>query len=299
MTALDLLAAEPTKIIYRGGLKPDGSLGDVFNLAGISAGTEGVNLASGFKWPFTPHKLLSSEGASQDGATFIRSVRGVMLLELPIAIQADTLPQFYARNDRFWRNWNSDIPGHMSWWTRYAGWQTLRLQTTDEPEPLTGVDPTADYFEAFTLSATAMLPFFLGLDEESVWSNAQGLNEGALRLRNYTDRKGYPRYTMNGPGRFYIEDPDSDDTDLRQVQTPVLLANEELRINTHPRRPTARLYSPATGENGRNVWGQLQGRRWLFPLQPWSSTEIRVRVEGGSTASKVIGVVTPRKSRPF
>jgi len=107
---------------------------------------------------------------------------------------------------------------------------------------------------------------------------------------------------MRGPGRWYIEDPYTvdDEGNGRMIQTPLLLDNEELRIDTHQRRPTARLFNALTGvENQRNVWAQIGGRRWLFPIKPWDTENINVEIEGGNLSSAIIAVSTPRFSRPF
>ncbi|MFD4432807.1 hypothetical protein [Nocardia sp. NPDC058497] len=64
------------------------------------------------------------------------------------------------------------------------------------------------------------------------------------------------------------------------------------------RHRTARLYTEGNTA-GVNVWGQLAGRRWLASLDPWTSTDIVVKIEDGNTESSIIGAVTPRSSRPF
>ena len=106
---------------------------------------------------------------------------------------------------------------------------------------------------------------------------------------------------MKGPGKYFIEDPMFDPSvdELRIIETPKILAGETLMIDTHPRRPTARLWTNSGGENVRNVWAQLGGRRWLTPVKPWTSSEITVRVEQGDLTSQVAVVSQPRFSRPW
>ncbi len=246
---------------------------------------------------FAPVHLLVSEGARQDGATFNRSVREKREMDATFSIVGETMREFHANHDRFFRNVSTDIPGIIGRYTKYAGWRWNPCQLSEAPTPTTGIDPAFNYHEAYDINLTGMDPLYRSFDEEQTWSNTLGLNEGVLPMRNYADQVGYPRYTMPGPGRYYIQDP-TDTELLRVVQTPMILAGETLRIDTHQRRPTARLHSGLYGENSRNVWAQLKGRRWLGPLPAWSSTDIVVRVEGGSTLSKVTGVVTPRFARP-
>ena len=297
---MSLLTSEQTKILYIGPPSRTGEPGKPWHLAGPNFGREGVFLETGMKGHmFGPVDLLTSEGAKQDGATFLRSIRGKREFDLPLTIEGDTMREFFQRHDEFFRSTSTDVPGHFAFFTRYNGWHFSRVQLDSAPEPLSGVDPSAEYSESYIVGVTAMDPAYLSFDEEHEWTNTLGLNEGTLRLRNAAHLPGWPRYTMNGPGRFWIEDPLYSEDDIRMLQTPALLAGEELRIDTHPRRPTARLYSPSTGFNGRNVWGQLGGRRWLRSIDPWTSKEVVVRVEGGTLESGIIAQVTPRGTRPY
>lgn len=297
---MSLLDSEQTKIVYIGPPKADGSPGRTWNLAGPNFGNEGVFLETGMQGHmFGPLDLLTSEGAKQDGATFLRSIRGKREFDLPITIEGNTFREFFERHDAFFRSLDSDVPGHFAFFTRYNGWHFSRVQLDSDPQPLSGVDPAAEYSESYVVGVTAMDPAYFSFDEEVEWKNDDGSGEGVLRGRNAAHLPAWPRYTMIGPGRYWIEDPLESEDELRILQTPELLAGEELRIDTHPRRPTARLYSKATGFNGRNVWGQLGGRRWLRSIPPWSSKEVVVRVEGGSTDSAVYMQITPRGTRPY
>lgn len=297
---MSLIESEATKLVYIGPPKPDGSPGKCWHLAGANAGDEGVSLLTGLKGHvFAPVDLLTSEGAKQDGATFLRSVRGKREFDIPILIEGRTSREFFARHDEWWRGVETDRPGHLGLFTRYNGWSFSQVQLDSAPEPMGDVDPAGDYCEAYLMGATAMDPAYRSFDEEVTWINNLGLNETTLRVRNAAGMKQWPRYTMNGPGRWWIEDPDAEGDSLRLVATPLLEAGETLRIDTGKRRPTARVYSAATGFNGRNVWAQLKGRRWLFPILPWQSKEIVVRVEGGNSASKFIATGTPRGARPY
>lgn len=297
---MSLLRSEQTKIVYIGPPKRDGTPGKPWHLAGPNFGLQGAFLETGMKGHmFGPVDLLVSEGAKQDGATFLRSIRGKREYDLPVTIFGDTMREFFQRHDEFFRSTSTDVPGHLAFFTRYNGWHYTRVQLDSAPEPVSGGDPAGDYSESYVVGVTAMDPAYLSFDEEHQWTNTLGTNEGVLRIRNAAHLEMWPRYTMNGPGRFWIGDPIDSDDEIRILQVPELHEGEELRIDTHPRRPTARLYSAATGFNGRNVWGQLGGRRWLKPIQPWSSKEVVVRVEGGSTKSSVIVHGTPRGTRPF
>jgi hypothetical protein len=272
--------------------------GRVWHLHGVGAGMEGVRLTRQSGYMFAPVQLLVSEGARQDGATFLRSVRSKKEWDFVVLLRADSVRGFHAVHDAWHRGWSTDIPCKVGYFTRHQGWRYQLVQLDTAPDPLGDVDPTRNAAIEYQMSATAMDPLARHLPESDVWINADGTNEGVLRARNAADQPAWARYTMNGPGRYAIQDPNFSDT-LRIVETPPLLAGEELRIDTHPRHRTARVYSDANPD-GLNVWGKLAGRHWFQSLPAWSSTEIIVRVAEGARLESTVRVdVTPRSSRPF
>ncbi|MGV9666930.1 phage tail protein [Nocardia niigatensis] len=289
-----------TKVVYWG------ISGRAWHLSGVGAGREGVTWGDSPKGHmFAPVQLLVSEGARQDGATFLRSVRSKKELDFTIDIGGDAIPlqftsvrHFHAVHDAWFRDWSTDTPGRLGYFTRHQGWRFQSVRLDAAPEPITGIDPARNFHEAYTMGVVALDPLVQQIGEWDLWVNADGVNEGRVRARNAADQPGWPRYTMLGPGRYSIQDP-TDGDGLRIVETPVIGVGEELRIDTHPRHRTARVYSDAL-PNGRNVWAQLAGRRWLASLPPWSSTELVVRCSDGATTAASVRVdVTPRSSRPW
>ncbi|PSK27292.1 phage tail protein [Nocardia seriolae] len=253
---------------------------------------------------FAPVQLLVSEGARQDGATFMRSVRSKKEWDFLVVISnsakdtgADPIRDFHAVHDAWFRGWSTDKPVTVGYYTRHQGWRFQQAQLDAAPEPVGDVDPARNALAVYKMSTTAMDPLERHFDENSVWTNTAGAGQGIVRLRNAADQPVWPRYTMNGPGRWSILDPVPGDLP-RMVQTPTLTATQTLRIDTHPRHRTAVVYDSASTKTV-NVWAQLAGRRWMQSMDPWTSTEITVKVDGGTTASSIIASVTPRSSRPF
>ncbi|MET8774020.1 phage tail protein [Nocardia sp. NPDC004654] len=278
--------------------------GRVWHLSGVNAGREGVRLSTQAGFMFAPTQLLVSEGARQDGATFLRSVRSKKEWDFLVVVAgvgkhaaAHPVRDFHAVHDAWFRGWSTDKPVTVGYFTRHQGWRFQHAQLDAAPEAIGDVDPARNAFAVYKMSAVAMDPLERHFDETSIWTNSTGFGEGVVRARNAADQPAWPRYTMNGPGRWSILDPVDGDV-TRMVQTPTLAANTTLRIDTHPRRRTARIYT-AGDSAGVNVWGQLAGRRWLAELPPWSTTDIRVKVDGGNTQSSLVVAVTPRSSRPF
>lgn len=272
--------------------------GRVWHLHGPGAGREGVRLTKQAGFMFAPVTLLVSEGARQDGATFLRSVRSKKDYDFFVWIDGrGDVRAFHAIHDAWHRGWSTDIPCKIGYYTRHQGWRYQMVQLDAAPELQGEMDPARNAAVEYQMSVSAMDPLERHIGESHVWVNSDGANQGVVRARNAADQPAWLRYTMNGPGRFAIEDPAGGETP-RVVETPLIDDGEELRINTHPRQRTARVYSGADPE-GRNVWAQLAGRRWLSALDPWSSTSIVVRVTEGTLESTVRVDVTPRSSRPF
>ncbi|MEV0294534.1 phage tail protein [Nocardia sp. NPDC050710] len=278
--------------------------GRVWHLSGANGGREGVRLSKQTGNMFAPVNLLISEGARQDGATFLRSVRSKKEWDFVVLISAaaknggsNTVRDFYAVHDAWFRGWSTDKPVTVGYYTRHQGWRFQQAQVDAAPEAVGDVDPARNALAIYKMSAVAMDPLERHFEETSVWTNTNGFGEGTVRARNAADQPAWPRYTMNGPGRWSILDPVGGELP-RMVQTPMLTAGQTLRIDTHPRHRTARLYS-SVNSTPVNVWPQLAGRRWMASLPPWSSTDITVRVEGGNAQSSLIVAVTPRSSRPF
>lgn len=272
--------------------------GRCWHLHGVGAGREGARITAQTGHMFAPTSLLISEGARQDGATFLRSVRSKKEWDFNIFLRGDTVRAFHAVHDAWFRGWSTDKPWKLGWFTRHQGWRFQLFQLDGPPQPIGDIDPTVNFALEYQMSAVAMDPLEHHLEESTTWINSNAFGEGVVMARNAADQPAWPRYTMNGPGRWRIGDPLEDDP-TRIVETPVIAAGETLRIDSHPRHRTARVYS-AANPSGRNVWGQLAGRRWFRSVDAWSSLPLAVAVsEGGTTESEITVTVTPRSSRPF
>lgn len=291
-----------TKIVWIG---VDGT---AWHLAGRGVGLEGVILASDPEGLFMPpHELLIDEGARQDGATFRRSVVSKRELDFNISIgnrvglQMRDMRHWQQVHDRWWRGWSRKKPGHLCVWTKSKGWRKTQLYLDMAPKALSGLDPSINLHEAYTVSASGMDPFFSGLEREVSWVNSAATNQGVLKMRNDASEDAWPRYTLKGPGRWFIEDKDPDadpEGDLRMMTAPPILAGETLRVDLHPRNRTARVFN-AGGIYIRNVWGQMGGRRFLHALAPSATTEIHVQIEDGDLTSEAVGTLTPKNVNPL
>lgn len=270
----------------------------VWHLHGRNAGREGATLLAQEGHMFGPVELLVSEGARQDGATFERDVRSKKEWDFVVFLRGPSVRSLHAIHDAWFRGWSTREPCTLGVFTRYQGWTFQRYQLDGAPVPIDEFDPARNAAVQYQMSAVAMDPLVHHFDESQTWVNADGFGEGLVRARNAGNFEAWARYTMPGPGRYHIGDLGGGDTP-RIVETPVIEEGETLRIDTHPRHRTARVYSP-DAPSGRNVWGQLAGRRWFQPIPPGEAVDIPVRVtDGGTTEASVTVTVTPRSTRPY
>lgn len=282
--------------------------GRPWHLAGPGVGAEGVILGADPKGHyFPPHELLFDEGARQDGATYRRDVVGKREMDLVVSIGNQVglpitdLRHWQMVHDLWWRGWSRKEPGHLCMWSPGRGWRKTACYLGDAPEPLSGLNPALSLHERYLMSAIGPDPYWSGLEREVSWVNATGSNQGVLKMRNDASETAWPRYTLKGPGRYAIQDfdPDADpEADLRMLSLPMINTGETLRIDTHPRNRTARVYN-SSGSYLRNVWAQMAGRRILHGIPAWGTTEIAVTVASGDLTSEVVGTLTPRSARPL
>lgn len=274
-----------------------GLSGRVWHLSGLRMGEEGVTLGTdpgGLLFP--PVDLLWNEGARQDGASYLDSVYPKRELDLVAQIGDAGDPRRYPYIfDAWMRDWSTKQRGHLGIWTNEFGWRWLRVRRGAAPTPLFGKDPRLTGVCDFSMLVIADDPFFTSFEAKGLWKNTSGANWGSYRIRNAADQHAWPRFYMPGPGRYEVQDGEGGP----MIPVPELKAGETLKIDTHPRRPTARVYSASEGENGRNVWALLKGKFWRTPYEPWSSTEINCSVTGGNTASQVYCLAAPRFERPW
>ncbi|NKS29207.1 phage tail protein [Rhodococcus hoagii] len=274
-----------------------GLSGRVWHLAGLRMGEEGVMLGTGPSGLLFPDMdLLWTEGARQEGATYRDTVIPKREIDLVAQVGFEGDKHLYHRVfDAWMRDWSSRQRGHLGVWTTYAGWRWLRVRLGGAPQPQFGKDPALSGTCDFDMTVIADDPLWSSFERDGLWKNTSGVGVGSLRIPNPADEVAWPRFYMPGPGVYEIQDGENGP----MIPVPALQAGETLKIDTHPRRPTARVYSAATGENGRNVWALLKGQRWRRPLQPWSSTVINCTVTGGNAESQVFCLAGPRFERPW
>nr|WP_296763798.1 hypothetical protein [Rhodococcus sp. (in: high G+C Gram-positive bacteria)] len=291
----NFLTDDRTKIVYFGAPHKDGSR-NRFHLAGHGMGKEGVLLGvDPSELEFPPEEILWSEGARQDGASYLDTIISKRELDLKFLISGPDKREFRRRRELWFRSWSASTPGQLGCYTRYNGWRWLGVQRSGPPQPLWGKDPALIRAADYDMDLVAADPLWHSFQEKYLWVNEGLTGRGKLKIRNASDYKVFPQYYMPGPGTYSIQDGDGGDL----ITFPKLVAGETLSIDTHPRRPFARIFQTGTGIVTRNALKEMRGRRLRQPMDEWSTTELDVTVTGGNYASAIYSVAAPRFASPW
>ena len=290
-----VLSDDRTRIVYFGPKRPDGKR-PRFHLAGFGQGNEGILLGTDpSELEFPPEELLFSEGARQDGATYLDTVYSKREIDLTILISGPNKREFRRLREEWFRSWDSATPGHLGCFTRYNGWRWLGVRRAGAPSPTWGKDPALIRAADYEMTLVADDPLWKSFEEKYLWTNSAGSGNGRLKLRNASDFAVYPKYYMPGPGVYSIQDGPGG----KMLSFPRLSSGETLAIDTHPRRPQARIFETQTGLVRRNALKEMRGKRLRASIPKWQTTELAVNVSGGTYNSQVMSVAGPRFASPW
>lgn len=246
----------------------------------------GAVLAPGwadYQEPKALHQWFKS--ARGDGAEWLGAVVEPREFFLPVYVHKLQGRPFQAVNDGFW----SDIDYHFEsrlFVNTKVGTRYLDVRLADQPRITDNFDPEFDGFTPYLVPLIAGRPWWMGLEEVCEWKIGESTEK--LALKNSGDRKGYPIWTIKGPGVFQIPDGDT------VVTTPNLYVGEVARVHTNrstprPMRSNMRpfLYRDFGGQQFRHF---IPGR-----------TEMSLKklaVIGGSAQSSAVVTLQPMSRRP-
>ena len=246
----------------------------------------GVVLATGwadYQEPKGIHQWFKS--ARGDGAVWLGSVIEPREFFLPVRVRKTIGRPFHAVNDGFWSDIDYHFESRLFVNTR-EGTRYLDVRLADQPRITDVFDPEFDGFLSYLVPVIAARPWWMGLEAVCEWRNGQSTER--LKLKNNGDRKGYPIWTVQGPGVFQIPDGD------KVVTTPDLEVGEVARIHTdrstpRPMRSNKRpfLYRDFGGQQFR---GFIPGRAEMSMK--------KLAVIGGNAQSSAVATLTPMSRRP-
>lgn len=238
--------------------------GQSFHLSGSSQGAEGVELARGLSGLFrVPRDYRYDTTANQPGSTFVDSVANRRRFEGAINILGENPTEFHKAA----RGWLEAHPDHIEgklWVSgpsvsaRYA----YVRSTTDAGISSMDIDPNlTGSLTDFTWGWESDFPYFFGPEETVNYSTS-----GSISVVNpSTAGWVYPRVYLEGPGVYAFNG----------VTTPNLTADETIRINFDPERPT---YVKRNNKTGHitNLWYTLVGKRPRLQFRPGEKIEHKI-----------------------
>lgn len=259
--------------------------GRSFHLSGPMVGQEGVRLLPGpTGLDGAPTQLLWREGARQEGATYTGAVVSKREIDIEVDVWGATVRQFRERNQAWMAALSYRERGWLMTWNTFNGWRYLRVRLAEPPEGRARHDPALLRSNQYAITLAADEPYWLGLQEKSLWTNKSGSGAGSLIVRNPGGLPAYPSFVVAGPGKPWIQDgPEGP-----RIHMPQMSPGEWWYIDTHPR--TIDIVST----KNTNPMALMKGKRFRGIYPAHTSTRIDVGVTGGSLTSQIMVLTTPR-----
>lgn len=283
------LTNQNTKLVYFG------TQGGVFHLAGQGMKTEGISLGTDPKQLYFPDmENLWTEGARMDGAWYQDTVLSKRELDLEFQVEGNSIRQFGIRNDFWWSNWSTRMDGVLAGCGEVTGWRWMNVRLGGKSEPKWGKDPALIRACDYDCSIVAPRPAYRSFPDRIIW-NDNGDHQGEMRLANRGELPAYPKFTMPGPGKYWIQDGEGGEI----IHLPQIGWGDTMVVDTNNIRPFIRVYNQATGVDGKLNWSKMKGKRLRAPIRPGTSSRIRVGVSQGSYNAQIMSTVTPEYLRPW
>lgn len=297
-------------------------------IPGVQEGV--VILAESIKGLLAPWQTLDQAGANQDGVTFVDAL--YQPAEVDMMCEAHGLTAAGTRTVvRDWiGSWDVKQTGKLSVTADTNGTWTANVRWLKSPtDALTRASARR---QRFLWTARIDDAFWYGPD-----AVASRTTSGSLSLTNTGDQPAWPRYLLYGPGTFGITNPGTSDVvefgPLLAGQV-VLLETEPRRRSIVDITPTQipqqdltpfqeflqALITFATNNNTPpllqefmslfgieppqgQLYGYLNGRfTQPIPAKPMAGevgTPISVTITGGSSTTKLVAAITPRRRWPL
>lgn len=247
---------------------------------------EGVVLATGwadYQEPKGVHQWFKS--ARGDGATWLGAVIEPREFFLPVYVHRTHGRPFQSVNDGFWSDLDYHFESRLFVNTR-GGTRYLDVRLADQPRISDTFDPEFDGFVPYLVPVIAGRPWWMGLEEVCEWKIGDRTDK--LKLKNTGDRKGYPVWTIQGPGVFQIPDGDT------VVTTPNLMVGEVARIHTN--RSTPR---PMRSNKRPFLYRDFGGQQFRSFIPGRTERSLsKLAVIGGNSQSSAVATLQPMSRRP-
>lgn len=295
----------------------EGWQGDWFTLHGPNQGNRGVVLNGLDGIVDAPVITSRSKTAFRPGALD----GGKRWEEREVTITATVAPalatgradgDFELLDSDFRKAWSYSADSKL-WIQTRSGRRHLPLRLSSAPRYLTKLDPHRKQYGQIELDTVALVPWWIEPDVVDTWvSQDAGVQEGAVRIENPTDRPMWLKWTITAPGTWTLPDfswygsetfsPDDLPADIadaaststaRKIVMPPLSSGVGVDIDTDP------FEEQVVRPGFPNFWSLMNGVQFCFPVPPWTPpTDLPVKVDG--PAGSTVAVMCEREwTRPW
>lgn len=293
---------------------------------------EGVSLGASLKGLMAPGKLLTQQGATQDGDTYNANVSDAMELDFKAVLMGQPGAGFRRVQRQWIGSWSMSQTGTMTWFTPEMGHWWIPLRLLKEIGDETTTSPAAVGKVEMQMAAHGDQAFWQSFDDVSTFTGSSGF----ITNVNRGDQPGWRRFLLYGPmDTITWHDPAGD------VSFGPIYPGQVVLITTFPRlrsvidlspgqQPAqnyswwqnivAELISFATNNNvppllqdfesffgiqppQGNLYSLLKGR-FATPIppkpesQPPQPSSVAVTITGGTSTTRVVSALTPYRRWP-
>lgn len=285
-----------TTIIY---LAPNGN---ITHLSGSNAGQEGIYLYQNLQGEQQlPFEQVVLESAFQWGATIQRTNYLKRLINLRIAVYAQSEYEYLICDNRWWDGQDETQDGWLGVYTRWGGWRWIPVRPFKTVDTTQQLDPQAygNNVAVWDITWISQRPWYSKPALFDTWSargttkDPNGYYWGTLVLANQGDMQTYAQYLISGAGLCQVQDNNSN----KMVLLPKILDSDGPGLcDTDPQERTLiaandafdnQYYQLANASNVLNFfltnnntsgkhWWQRGYTRFVYTVPPLTTMQFNV-----------------------
>lgn len=192
--------------------------GNITHLSGPNEGQEGVHLYQNLQGEHQlPFEQVILESAFQWGATIQRTNYQKRLINLRVAIYANSEYEYLICDNRWWDGQDETQDGWLGVYTRWSGWRWIPVRPYKTVDTTQQLDPQAygNNCAIWDITWICPRPWYSQPSLFDTWSaqgatkGADGYYRGTLVLANQGTMQTYVEYLINGAGTCQVQDNNS------------------------------------------------------------------------------------------
>lgn len=245
-------------------------------LSGPGMGEQGVELGR------KPRGLYSASGASiwnsgafQEGATFEGMRWEPRDMVITAQIYGDNGDDWEATYARWVSSWHFDKPGTLSYTSPNGETRTLQVQLYEASQFEPDFDPRLNAYAEMVMTIRSARPWWESAPDFDLW-RFDGKNfVGEVTVWNHTDRPLRLGWSLKGPARWVLPDPEIGGPDEhRTVRMPFQRVGWDVTVDTRPEARQVHCNQKA------NYWALMGGQFFMHEIPPNTPpTKIQVFID--------------------